>query len=236
MRALAIALAAVAACSSVELDKATTRYATGPAATRAIRKVVAVRASCGSLSGFSRTGLDARRNMSDAEKQSRSVNTSVAVSCTDKQLDAVDQLVRSALEFRGYAVVDSERVNAVTAERTEVVVREQTRRSRGRLTAIDKKESVVTGSLFADAPPTLQDRILAELGAEGMLNARIFIGSGIARSPRRDVLVQVRLIDVTTGELAWASRCRVNAGWDLDEVAVMKAARCAVDKIEVNPR
>lgn len=229
--ALAVGLAG---CSSVELDAPTVRYAAGPAAIRPIRKVVAVRASCGSLSGFSRSQLNAPTS-TPAERTEMPGYRSSAVACDDKFLDGVDQLVRSALEFRGYAVVDSERVNAVTAKRTEVIVRERDESDRGRLTAIDKKAEV-TGSLFADAPPSLQDRILDELGAEGMLNARIFIGAPIARSPRRVILVQVRLIDVETGELAWASRCNFTAGWEVDEVAVMRAARCAVDKIEVRPR
>ena len=225
MRALALLAIVAAGCSSVELEPTTVKFRRGSGSS--VRRVVAVRATCGSLSGFSREALARSMAQSQEEKQA-TAHLSDAVACTEKQLDGVDQLVRSALEFRGYSIVDSERVNAITAERVETITRDGGEESR--------REAVISGALFADAPPSLQDRILDELNAEGLLNARIFVGAPIARSPRRNVDVQVRLIDVESGELVWASRCRVNAGWDVDEVAIMQAARCAVERIEVRAR
>lgn len=226
MRALAI-VALLAGCSSVELEPTTSKVIAGPAMGQPIRKVVAVRASCASLSTFS------RRRGPNGQWVDSPTNAS---GCSEEQIDGVDQLVRLALEFRGYAVVDSERVNAVTARRTDVLVVETEQRDDERLTSTRSTESVVTGSLFADAPPAVQDQILAELDAEGLLHARILVGAPVARSPRRSIDVQVRLVDVASGDLVWASRCRINVGWEVNEPAVMKAARCATDKIAARPR
>lgn len=227
MRAVALLAVAAAACSSVELEPTTVKFRRGPVGASSVRRVVAVRATCGCLSGFGREALDRSMSRSIEEKQA-TAHLSDAVGCTDKQIEGVDQLVRSALEFRGYSIVDSERVNAITAERTETIIRAGGAETR--------REAVIRGALFADAPPSLQDRILDELDAEGLLNARIFVGAPVARSPRRNVDVQVRLIDVDSGDLVWASRCRVNTAWEVDEVAIMQAARCAVERISVRPR
>jgi hypothetical protein len=209
-RARAVALAvALAACASVELEPPVLRARIGPAAERTIRRIVAMPATCGALS-YEQVG-----EPEDRQWASRS-------ECPAAALEAADMAIRSALELGGFHVIDAERVNAVTADRREVI-----RRSGDH----EQREIEVIGARFEDATPFDQAAILEQLGAEGLVTTRIAIGASAAGlSQRRTLVVQVRLLATPDGALAWARRCDMEVAGLLasDDTAIERGARCAI--------
>jgi hypothetical protein len=199
-RLAALALLACCACTSAGLapDRIRTRF--GPAKQHEVRRVVALPSSCGSLTGIG--------------------ETSPETGCPS--LEGLDAAIRTILDFYGHAVIDSETLNVTTMARTEV-------EERVRSGSFDRTERRVerSGVGFADATPAMQDAVLRELGADGVLTSRVWIGAGVGASARRDVQVVISLIHVGSGELVWASRCTIEAGLELNEGVVMEAARCA---------
>jgi hypothetical protein len=196
-------------CTSAELAPPVYSAHRGPAADRVVRKIVALPATCGALS---QTGAKAADGSIIA----------VPAKCPNKALASVNQMIRSQLDFLGMQVLDSDKVNAVTASRHEVEVRK-------------KFDTTITaewqGSLFDDATPKEQADILRELGADAVLSTRVFIGAGIGFAARRTVVVQVRLRTADNGTLIWAHRCAVEIGGiDFDIDGIQDAARCAMGK------
>lgn len=210
MRAAAAVLSlCLCACTSVGLAGTRVHTRRGPAHDRPIVRVAALPATCGSLASmdFDRPG----------EEQSR------AAECPSLQVEGVDAAVRSALDFRGYRVVDSETINATTLARIEVEERQRAGEHEHMHRRIELR-----GTRFADATPAMQNAILHDLNAEGLLVTRIWVRAGRGMSARRTVEVMVSLFHLQSGEQAWASRCEVEAGLELNEAPIMEAARCAV--------
>lgn len=204
MKAAVVALVGLGACASVELAPPLVRARTGPAMARPIRRVVAIPATCGALSV----------ERIDAAGKARAT-------CPDTALRAVDMAIRSQLEFGGFEIIDSEQVNAVTATRHEV----QERWGHGPTTTTTEQH----GARFEDATPFEQTAILQELGAEGVLNTRLWIGAGVGFGQRRTIAVQIRLLATSDGALAWARRCELEVGGiTTDEVAMERGTRCAI--------
>jgi hypothetical protein len=139
---------------------------------------------------------------------------------------AIDNAIRSRLEFHGFNVIDADKVNAVTATRREVEER------RGFLRTATAE---TTGARFLDATPFEQREILRELGADGVLTTRISIGAGLGAGQRRTIVVQLQLLAAADGALAWARRCELEVGGLLatDELAMVSGARCAVEGASV---
>ena len=195
-------------CTSAELAKPVYYAHRGPAAQQTVRRVVALPATCGSLSmtaeyvGGTPTVLSQR--------------------CLPSFLPPTDQLIRSQLDFLGFQVIDSEKVNAVTASRREII----TRHGLAESTRVEKH-----GSLFADATPIEQAAILRELNADAVLNTRILIGSDTGVGKRRSVVVQVRLRAADDGRLIWVHRCEVEIGGiEMDVDGIQAATRCAMGR------
>ena len=205
------AIAILAGCSSVELTAPVVRARTGPAAGRAIKRVVALPATCGALTTQPSTELGPGAQP-----------VLVPAQCSPEAVRGADELVRSSLAFRGLQVIDSERVNAVTASRRETIVETPTSTS---------TSSETRGVRFEDAPPLEQAAILAELGADGVLNTRMWIGAEQSTGGRRNVVVQVRLLASADGALVWARRCVLEVGGlaATDAVALERAVRCATE-------
>ena len=204
---------ALPGCSSVELAAPQHRLRLGPAAAHPVRRILAAPATCGSLTMV-------RVETGDPEHPRWEPRRS----CAAQAQRAVDQAIRAGLEFGGFNVIDSEKVNAVTASRQEILLRQEQR---------ERKLAEVEGALFGDATPAEQDSILAELGAQGLLSARIFIGAGVGAGERRVAMVQLQLVEVPSRALVWARRCELEVGGLLatDELAMQRAARCAVEGI-----
>jgi hypothetical protein len=210
------ALGALGACSSVELAAPVVRGRVGPAAARQVRSIVALPASCGTLS------------MVRVPLEGSAATWVQQVACSDTALRAVDQTVRSNLELGGFSVIDSERVNAVTGSRREVQERRQYWGGVQSSTEIEQR-----GARFEDATPLEQRALLAELGAQGLLTTRVAVGASVGAGQRRVVTVQLQLLDVPERQLVWSRRCELEVGgiFATDEVAMTSAASCAAEGI-----
>ncbi len=213
---LALSLLLVA-CSSVELLPDRVRVRTGPAAGMKTRKVVALPATCGALSALAPTA-----------ETSQSTASALTSECAPPDVEGVDGSVRAALEFQGFQVIDSEQLNATSRERIEKIETTRSVSQGVRSPESWSREVERRGATFVEAPPSLQKSILEELGADGLLSTRIWIGASTGLSARRAVEVQVRLLNVPTGKLVWARRCTLEVGGLItDAMAMERAARCA---------
>ncbi len=205
-RALALFVALVG-CTSAELAPPVYTARKGPAAERVARRVVALPATCGSLVVW-RGPSNQASTMPDA--------------CRPSYLQATDQVVRAQLDFLGLQVIDAEKINAVTATRKEII----TRRGLYETSSVELHKW-----LFEDATPMEQADILRELGADAVLNTRVFIGHSTGLGARRRVVVQVRLRAADDGALIWAHRCEVEIGGiEMDVDGIQAAARCAMGR------
>ena len=209
--ASAVLVALSAACSSsVELTHPIIHERAGPAAPRPMRRRVALPATCGTLSTVP---VEGAKPGDPPVLELRP--------CPRDTLDGVDQVIRAALDFKGIEVVDSDKVNAVTAARREIQVRSKLRESRTITTE---------GALFEDATPFEQADILRELRADGILQTRIWVGAGVGFSRRRTITVQVRLVAAEGGALVWVRRCEIEIGGLLtDGRALETGAKCAAE-------
>jgi len=206
-------LALAAGCgASSELAQPLLRTRTGPAAAHPPHRVVALPASCGALSTIRIP------NAADPDHPTFQVREL----CPASAMQAIDIMLRGKLEFAGFQIIDSEKVNAVTGTRHEIEQRTAYMTTR----TIEQH-----GARFEDATPFEQAAILHELGADGLLTTRIWIGAGIGFGERRTVAAQVRLVSISDGALVWARRCEIEVGGLLttDEVAMENAARCAIE-------
>ncbi len=211
MRALVVAIAVLtASCTSVELAPPQLRAKSGPAVRRVIRRVVALPATCG---GVITPELASKNTNFDPQY--------IPGKCPEQALKGAEQAIRASLDFQGYSVIDSEKVNAVTATRHEVEVR----------SAYNASKTIEQyGSLFEDATPNEQNEILKELQADALLNTRVFVGSSMGLGARRTVIVQVRLRAVEDGALVWARRCELEVGGIItDALAIEEGAKCAIE-------
>ncbi len=199
---LAFSLGCLGACSSAALRKPIQQLRQGPASNVVIRRVVAVPSTCGSFLTV--------RDPNGVTSLPR---------CKTLQLETVDALLRVEFDFRGFDVVNAAKVNATTFSRLQII--NQYSKS--------SKESVTTrsGSTFADVTPAMQDRVIEDLDADGLLLSRIWLGAGIGISLRHEVMVQIALIDTKSDELVWARRCSIET-IHLDEKAILDATRCAM--------
>jgi hypothetical protein len=194
--------------------------------------VVALPATCGSLTTV-------RIETSDPDHPRWEQRSA----CSGVAMKAVDNAIRSGLEFGGFAIIDSENVNAVTGTRQEIERRSREYRTTmtGTETAPEiasaavsgEKTSEVRGARFEDATPLEQNAILGQLGAQGLLNARISIGASIGAGQRRTIVLQLQLLEMPTRALVWARRCELEVGGLMatDELAMERAASCAAEGI-----
>lgn len=199
------------ACTSAELQKPVLSVKKGPAAERPIRRIIALPATCAAVA------IDHRN--ADPDRPGKGHYPQ----CPKKGLEAIDQALRGTLDFYGYQVIDAEQVNQETARRKEIQ-----QRSRFRTTTT----TTVTKYLFLDATPGEQREILRKLGADGVLEARVYLGATIGISSRRPVTVQIRLRATEDEAMVWVRRCDLE-GFVLNEkVAIEQGARCATEKAQ----
>ena len=213
---------ALAACSSVTLAPNRIRVHRGPAFGQVVRRVVALPATCGTLGEH----WTAPGSLEAPPAAVDPATPPPVASCPADRLGGIDSRIRALLEFQGQNVIDSETLNARTRTRRELEVRN---RGTGMPERIDR-EVDLDGARFADATLTMQREILAEIGADAVLNTRILIGAAEGLSGRRLVEVQIRLMAVPSGQLVWARRCEVEAGGLLtsDMEAADTGASCAI--------
>jgi hypothetical protein len=240
-RAAALAVVAVLAggCVSSELLPPVLRTRTGPSYQQKPRTVIALPSTCGSLSLIGRADRTAPQGeIVDPYDVTRPVATTVDPHCMQDSMLNVDQQVRAELEFRGYKIVDPERVNAATRSRLQVIDR-AAESVAGAVdgadlggtasTASTASRTQITGATWFEATPTQQATILRDLGADGVLSTRIWVGAGQSFMQRRTTQVQIRLLNAATGDLVWVSRCEIEVGLVLDNEAIEAATRCALE-------
>lgn len=206
---------ALAGCASVELAPMRDDVRTGPASSRTLHRVVVLPATCGSL----QSTFDMPPSPAWGPGQPAYTHDNEIALCQPQALTAIDQEIRSQLDFAGYDVIDVEKLNTITATRHEVVVRRD---------ALTTDTTDTRGSLFEDATPREQRAILTELGADGVLATRVWFGTGTGTANRHDVTVQVQLAATADHELAWARRCKLEIAVLGDAVALDRVARCAI--------
>jgi hypothetical protein len=133
--------------------------------------------------------------------------------CRDEDRAAVDSAARMALEFAGYALVDSELVNLRLGLRHE------------RDTGVE-----VHRVTWADASADDRRALLDEMEVDGFLWSAISIGPPRGMSWQRTVEVSLRVTRAHDERLVWQSRCAVETGdYHTTERAVELATRCALE-------
>lgn len=213
-----LAVAMLGACSSAGLLPPVVSVKTGPASSRPIKRIVAVPATCGTLGMAGLPPVDGHI-------------TYVPNTCDREAVAGADQIIRLGLAFRGLDVIDSEDVNVVTAKRIETQATEHSASSTGPESFSDRTEVERVGARFEDAPPLEQAAILAELRADAVLSARIWIGSSIGMSRRHVVIAQVQLLTTSDRALVWSRRCELEVAGLLETEAadIERATRCVME-------
>jgi hypothetical protein len=195
----------------------------GPASGVPAGRVLALRASCGS----------------------------VEYRCPREFGQTVDSIVRGGLEFAGYSVVDDDSLRNQTRQRHEEhvatssdsssrvqtdtrldpipvgnhVTTEGAHRTHGETDTI-----VLDGAIFEDLSVDERHEVLAKSGADSVVSVRIVVGgqAGIWL-PNQSVEVMVKLGTKQGDAMAWASRCTASSNtFSTVTLALEHAARCAM--------
>lgn len=137
--------------------------------------------------------------------------------CKLEDARAVAIATRMALEFAGYALVDTELLNAETRRRSI--------KTTGEETTIEK-----SGPEWKDLTPSAQRELLHSIGVHGVLQAAITMGPAYGAAQQRTVTVAVTVTRISDDALAWRSQCSVETGdYNAPERALDLAARCALE-------
>ena len=113
--------------------------------------------------------------------------------CTHDRENAVDEIVRVALEFAGHLVVDSERIDPVASRDEKVWLYERRAASAPRVT-MDHLTGTLRGALD-------------ELGVEGVLTTSV-VGGPVRMGLVEWIEVQIQLSRMDSGRAVWRSHCR----------------------------
>ena len=216
-------LVATAACASAPPPPPLTpQVQPGPAAGATPRRVLVLQASCGSIE----------------------------FRCPREYIATVDQIVRSSLEFSGYALVSAEQLRNQTRSRhetheasttttesstTTTVVRpldfdDRVTTEGATTTTTESSTIVLDGPGFDDLSVTERQEVLAKAGADAVVSIRMIVGALQAGwTPNQNVEVMVKLGVEQGDAMVWASRCMASSN-DFSTVtgALENAARCAV--------
>jgi hypothetical protein len=176
---------------------------------------------------------------------------SVEARCLDDLVRAVDAIVRSQLEFKGYHVLGPEELLLTTRARTEnhegetttttttsttkswrvlPGVEEHTSGTEVRRTA---KHIELVGSTFEDLAVAERRALLREVNADGVAVVRLVLGARHSGwSGRKTVEVLVKLGQGEDEVLAWVARCAAPTdSWGEPGPAAENAARCAMSAV-----
>ncbi len=175
---------------------------------------------------------------------------SVEQRCPDSYSDAVDEIVRSGLEFNGYPLLDPATLQDTTRSRYEVHEQtdsdnvsksQQSHDTLGLRTGGDKSEThiwrvtekktvILDGPTFDDLSIEARDSVIARSGAGSIITTRIIVGANVGVwSPDQTVEVQVKLGTGRDNTMVWASRCTSNSNeFSTVSAALESATRCAM--------
>ncbi len=177
--------------------------------------------------------------------------------CPDSYIDTVNSIVRSSLEFKGYALVLPEQLNAQNLDRqatTDKSVTNTTNESHGdtrglllrretvdtnstSTTEVKSSHIVVTGSTFADLSVADRVMVMQQAGADSVVVTRVVVGAmtGVW-TPNKNVEVMAQLTVDGGNTVAWAVRCTAPSGaFGTATAALEGAARCAMSALQAKP-
>ena len=168
-------------------------------------------------------------------------STAEASLWTPAHATAVAAATRMLLEYAGFNVVDTERLNVESWRRSTKTV--ETSRSAGfrgatppRLDTFvppretsDEIGAVAGGTAWSEAPPEARHAMLIAMGIDGTLSTRVSFGPLRRLTQRRTVTTSVTVARLD-GTLVWESSCDVVAGdYHSEPQAIDLATRCALE-------
>jgi hypothetical protein len=141
--------------------------------------------------------------------------------CVDAYRVAVDNTAKLYIEYHGYGIIESALINAeLRTRRTSTVTSDAQ-------TTVD--ESVV-GKTWLDLQPEERRTLLADIGAQGVLQAVVGLGVPHGMAGQRTVTVRLVVTRLADDALVWQSQCQVETGdYHSEDQAVFLATRCALE-------
>jgi len=141
--------------------------------------------------------------------------------CLPGYLAAVASATRISLEYGGYRVVDTERINAELQQRSTHTVE---------TIAGERVETEVTGVRWLDLPPEQQRALLIGLGIKGVFRAVISMGIPHGMAAERTVTATIAITRLVDEQVVVQVDCSVPTGDQHSEAqAVELATRCALE-------
>ena len=136
----------------------------------------------------------------------------------------VDALVAADLAFRGYDVVDLDRIAALERARTEVQVHDQDA-SGPTATSTSSRTVTVAGPMLSDVDVWTLRAELAAMGVDGVVRVRT---AELEGWPER-VEAMVRVTRTADASLVWSTLCEIEVSvLDLANENAERAVRCAL--------
>jgi hypothetical protein len=147
--------------------------------------------------------------------------------CGSSLCRGLDQLVAGELAFRGYEVVDLQRLNAIERKRTEVQVLWTSKVGGVESSGVTRRVEV-RGPTLSDVDVwTLRDELTA-MGVDSIVRVRT---AEIWAKPAR-VVALVRVTRARDAQLVASALCELEAGtFDTYEQGAERSTRCALAKV-----
>lgn len=141
--------------------------------------------------------------------------------CAEQHRNAVAIATRMSVEFGGYTMIDSDRVNLELRQRRERRFTSETS---------DSRTVEITGALWVDATPAEQREVLDSMAIDGLLVVKLSFSEAEGMSQRQQIRVAVELRRVEPAEVVWSSHCTAESGDHHSTAqAIDLATRCALE-------
>lgn len=141
--------------------------------------------------------------------------------CAEQHRNAVAIATRMSVEFGGYTMIDSERVNLELRQRRERRLTGDTQETR---------QTEVTGALWVDATPAEQREVLDTMAIDGLLAVKLSLTEPEGMSQLQHIRVAIELLRVEPAEVVWSSHCTTVSGDHRSTAqAIDLATRCALE-------
>lgn len=183
--------------------------------------------------------------------------------CRDTWAPTVDQIVRGALEFRGYDTIDPETIRKDERKRDEKIEESSSRDERhtsdsgggvgfvgiipiGGAGAAEHhsltvsksrhKTIILQGASYDDLRLEDKQALMKLAGAQTVATTRVVVGANYGTwTIAQNVEVVVKLAAADTGDMRWSTRCMASSlNYPNVEAAIENAARCATSAFTLN--